>query len=265
VAAAEQKKKVLVTGAEGVIGTAVREFLADKYDLYALTLTPQDFPSHVGNIADFEQIRPAFDGMDAVVHLAASADIETPWNDVLNNNLIGTYNVFEAARQAGVRTVVFASSNHAMGMYEIDGKPELYELDDPRTYDHTVEIRPDSLYGVSKAYGEALGRFYSEMHGMRVVCLRIGAVRGNDNPFAPEILTTPRPLIEPLTPEQRKKRMAAMWLSRRDSAQLIEKSIDADHVPFAIVYGISNNARQFLDITLARDLLGYEPQDGATP
>ena len=104
-AATEPKKKVLVTGAEGVIGTAVREFLADKYDLYALTLTPQDFPSHVGNIADFEQIRPAFDGMDAVVHLAASADIETPWNYVLNNNSIGTYNVFEAARQAGAKTV----------------------------------------------------------------------------------------------------------------------------------------------------------------
>ena len=108
--------------------------------------------------------------------------LETPWEDVLHNNIVGTYNVFEAARQAGVSRVVFASSNHVIGMYELDGAPGLYETDDDRSYDHTAEQRPDSLYGVSKAYGEALGRMYMERYGLRVFCLRIGAVRAHDDP-----------------------------------------------------------------------------------
>lgn len=259
----ERKRRVLVTGAEGVIGAAVREYLGDHYELRALTRRPADFPSHVGDIADFDAIRPAFDGIDAVVHLAASSSIESPWENVLPNNLIGTYNVFEAARQAGVRTVVFASSNHAVGMFEVRGKPDLYELEDPRVYDHTIEIRPDSLYGVSKAYGEALGRFYMEQHGMRVICLRIGAVRADDNPYSPDNIGSPRPLLEPLTPEQRRNRMRAMWMSRRDCVQLIQRSIEAEDVPWAIVYGISNNPRQFWDLSHAREVLGFEPEDGA--
>ena len=175
-------RRVLVTGAEGVIGTAVREHLGGRYELTSLTLTPQEFPSHVADIADLDAIRPAFEGVDAVVHLAASPAIETPWEDVLHNNIVGTYNVFEAARLAGVERVVFASSNHAVGMYELDGAPGIYEADDERRVDHTAEIRPDSLYGVSKAYGEALGRMYVERHGLRVFCLRIGAVRAHDDP-----------------------------------------------------------------------------------
>src|SRR6185503_18118438 len=132
--------RVLVTGAEGTIGAAVREHLAGQYELTFLTLTPQEFPSHVADIADLEAIRPAFDGVDAVVHLAASADLEAPWEDVLHNNIVGTYNVFEAARQAGVERVVFASSNHTIGMYEVDGAPGLYDPDDERSYDHTAEL-----------------------------------------------------------------------------------------------------------------------------
>ena len=116
-------RRVLVTGAEGTIGTAVREHLADRYELTSLTLTPQEFPSHVADIADLDAILPAFENVDAVVHLAASAALETPWDDVLHNNIVGTYNVFEAARQAGVSRVVFASSNHVVGMYEMDGAP----------------------------------------------------------------------------------------------------------------------------------------------
>ncbi len=168
---------MLVTGAEGLIGSVVRRELGGRYELIALTLTPQSFPSHVADIADLAAIEPAFVGIDAVVHLAASPAVETPWEEILPNNLIGTYNVFEAARRAGVPRVVFASSNHVVGMYEVDGAPEIYGVDDRRVYDHTAEIRPDSLYGVSKAYGEALGRLFVERHGMSVFCLRIGAVR----------------------------------------------------------------------------------------
>ena len=250
--------RVLVTGAEGTIGTAVREHLADRYELVSLTLTPQEFPSHVADISDLDAIRPAFDDVDAVVHLAASAAIETPWDDVLRNNIVGTYNVFEAAREAGVSRVVFASSNHAVGMYELDGAPGLYEPDDRRSYDHTAELRPDSLYGVSKAYGEALGRLYMERHGLRVFCLRIGAVRANDDPTVPST----SPLID-LDAAGQRNRMRAVWLSRRDCAELIAACLKVADVDWAIVYGVSANPRRFWDLEHARDLLGWEPQDAA--
>jgi len=109
-------RRVLVTGAEGTIGAAVREHLAQRYELSSLTLTAQEFPSHVADIAELGAILPAFEGVEAVVHLAASPAIETPWDDVLHNNIVGTYNVFESARRAGVERGVFASSNHAIGM-----------------------------------------------------------------------------------------------------------------------------------------------------
>jgi NAD+ dependent glucose-6-phosphate dehydrogenase len=251
-------RRVLVTGAEGTIGTAVREHLADRYELVSLTLTPQEFPSHVADIYELDAIRPAFDGVESVVHLAASPAIETPWDDVLRNNIVGTYNVFEAARQAGVSRVVFASSNHAVGMYEVEGAPGLYDVDDERSYDHTVEIRPDSLYGVSKAYGEALGRMYVESHGLRVFCLRIGAVRQNDDPTEP----SENPLID-LDSEGRRNRMRAVWLSRRDCAELIAACLDVEDVAWALVYGVSANPRRFWDLEHARELLGWEPQDAA--
>lgn len=251
-------RRVLVTGAEGTIGTAVREHLGDRYELSCLTLAPQPFSSHVGDISDLESIRPAFANVDAVVHLAASPAIETPWADVLRNNIVGTYNVFEAARSANVERVVFASSNHAVGMYELEGAPALYDVDDERCYDHTAEIRPDSLYGVSKAYGEALGRFYVDRHGLRVFCLRIGAVRESDEPTVP----SENPLLD-LDADGRRNRMRAVWLSRRDCAELIARCLDVDDVSWAVVYGVSANPRRFWDLTHARELLGWEPQDAA--
>lgn len=255
-------RDVLITGADGQVGTALREYLGDEFNLRSLTLHPQDFPSQVGNIADLEAIRPAFEGVQAVVHLAASAPVESAWEDVLQNNLIGAYNVFEAARLAGVDRVVFASSNHAIGMYEFEGSPELFELDDERVFDHTVPIRPDSLYGVSKAYGEALGRYYHERHGMAVYCLRIGAMRGDDDPFAESVIAGGGGILE-LTPEQTRKRMRAAWLSRADAARLVRQCLTVTEPRWALVYGISDNPRQYWDLGHARAVLGYDPRDSA--
>jgi nucleoside-diphosphate-sugar epimerase len=254
-------KKVLVTGAGGVIGKVVREHLADRYDLTLLSRRPLEVPGVVADVADLEAIAPAFVGMDAVVHLAASSSVQSSWEDVLQKNLIGTYNVYEAARRAGVDLVVFASSNHAVGMYEVEAAPALYALDDSRRIDHHAEIRPDSLYGVSKAYGEALGRYYVENHGLRVHCLRIGTCRADDDPRSPAIATASSWL--PLTPEQAYSRLRATWLSHRDCAQLIARCLDADHIRFGIYYGISNNPRQFWDLDHAREEIGFQPEDAA--
>ena len=256
------KKRVLVTGAAGTIGSVVRQYLGDRYELHALTLEPAEFPSTVANIADLYAILPAFEGMDAVVHLAASAAVETPWSDILPNNLIGTYNVYEAARRAGVERVVFASSNHTIGMYEFDSSPGVYALDDERVWDETVEVRPDSLYGVSKVYGEALGRHYVDRYGLRVFCLRIGTVTAADDPRAPSV-TAKSPALLNLPVDERLNRMRCTWLSHRDCAQLIQRCLDVEDLNWAVVYGISNNPRQFWSLDRARKLLGYEPVDGA--
>jgi nucleoside-diphosphate-sugar epimerase len=256
-----ERQRVLVTGANGVIGQAVYEYLSDRYELHALTRRPADFPSHVADVSNLEAILPAFEGMDAVVHLAASASVGAPWDDVLKNNLISTYNAFEASRRAGVKAVVFASSNHAIGMYEVESAPGIYDLADRRVFDHTADIRPDSLYGVSKAYGEALGRYYQENFGLRVYNLRIGSVRADDDPRGPKVPEGSFWLD--LTPDQKYDRMRATWLSRRDCAELISACLEAKDVPWAVVYGISNNPRQFWDLSHAKELLGWEPKDSA--
>src|SRR5918995_353713 len=178
------RMRVLVTGAGGLIGRLVMEGLDDQYDLVGLARDLSGYATVIADVSDLDALVPTMEGIDAVVHLAADSSVQAPWERVLPDNLIGTYNVFEAARRAGVKKVVFASSNHAIGTYETEGAPEIYELDDPRSYDHTVEIRPDSLYGVSKVYGEALGRYYADHHGLAVFCLRIGGVRAPDDRWA---------------------------------------------------------------------------------
>jgi len=254
-------RRVLVTGAEGRIGTILRERLAARYELRALTRATAAFPSHVADIADLDAIRPAFEEVDAVVHLAASPDVVAPWEDVLHSNIVGARNVFEAARLERVGRVVFASSNHAVGMAEVDGAPAIYDPGDPRVLDERAEVRPDSDYGASKAFGEALGRMYADRFGIRVVCLRIGSVLADDDPSGPEALAGAA-WMPWLTDDDRRARIRATWLSHRDCAELVRCALEAD-VRFAIAYGVSGNARRFWSLDVARESLGFVPRDRA--
>ena len=151
-------------------------------------------------------------------------------NGILDHNIKTTYNVYEAARRQGVRRVVFASSNHAIGMYPRSQKigPD-------------VPVRPDTYYGVSKAFGEALGRLYSEKWGLEVACIRIGTVNAEDKPLTARHLST--------------------WLSHRDAVGLIRACLDAP-LNFQIVYGVSKTSRAWWDMRPA-EALGYSPQDNA--
>ena len=236
------QRRILVTGSDGLIGKLLIDAWRDSptYEAVGLARKPGPYADVIGDIANFDAIRPYFDGVDAVVHMAASSAVGSTWEQVLPSNLIGAYNVFEAARQAGVEQVVFASSNHAIGTNETENQPELWEIDDPRIWDETAEIRPDSLYGVSKAFGEDIGRFYYDKWGLEFIALRIGW-------FLKE------PYKEPGYGR-------AMWLSPRDCAQAFTRATEAE-VPFGVFYAISNNPDHPWDLTDAVVKLGYRPQD----
>ena len=246
------KDRVLITGMSGLIGGIMRQALEARYDLAALNR--RDVPGvrcHRADIGDFDAIRPAFDGVDIVIHLGAYAKITTPWEDILHNNIVGTYNVLEASRQAGVRRVVFASSGSVIMRHELDAPySQLVEGPDaplPEDWSMITKLsppRPEGLYGCSKAWGEVLGRHYSERHGLSVICVRIGAVVTDDKPLEP--------------------RHFSVWCSHRDVAQMLEKCMTApDDLDYDIFYAVSNNKRRYRDIEHAREVIGYEPQDSA--
>lgn len=254
------KKNVLITGAEGVIGSYLRKTLAERYSLRLITREPvADLDSFVLDIAEVEKLLPVLKGVDAIIHLAGSSSVSSSWEEVLHNNIVGTYAVFEAAYQAGVQQIIFASSNHAVGTYEQEQAPAIYRQEHA-SLDHLVPLRPDSLYGVSKCFGETLGRFYADHRDMRVICLRIGSIAADDRPDGPSVALT-NPWLP--TPELRYERSRTMWMSQRDFARLVEKCIEATHIRFDIFYGISNNPHHFFDLEHARQVLGYIPEDSS--
>ena len=255
-------KSVLITGAEGNIGSSLRTVLAERYSLRLLTREPESaLESFVADIADLDAILPIFEGMDAVVHLAGSPSVQTPWADILHNNIIGTRNVFEAARRQGVKQIVYASSNHAAGMYEEERAPALYQRRSGFVLDHLAAVRPDSLYGVSKCFGEALGRFYAERYAMSVYCLRIGSVLLGDDPTAEAVRHGSEWLG--LSEADNLRRMAATWQSKRDLAREVTACLEAQDVRFGIFYGVSDNPYRFWDLDHARSVIGYVPEDRA--
>ncbi|PSQ65727.1 MAG: NAD(P)-dependent oxidoreductase [Halobacteriales archaeon SW_9_67_24] len=239
---------VLLTGASGRVGEAILNRLGEAYDWRLIDREPPTGePDHeyiVADVTDEEAVRNAMRGVDRVVHLAGDPRPEAPWDSVLADNIDGTRTVLAAAADAGVEKFVFASSNHAVGAYETDERvPDLYRTGDEFRLDGTELPRPSNLYGVSKATGETLCRYYHDATGMSAVCVRIGN------------LTAEHPPVE-------YERGQAMWLSYRDCAHLFERCLEAEY-DYEIVYGISDNDRKYYSIERARDVLGYDPQDNS--
>ena len=244
---------MLVTGMAGQIGGIIRRELGECYELSGIDrVDVEGTPTRAADIANLNDILSAFEGIEAVVHLGADPSPQASWESVLSSNIVGTRNVYEAARLSGVKRIVFASSNHAVGNYPLRQDPykaiydgRLGEVRRPFAPLTTDLLRPDSYYGVSKAFGESLGSYFHDEYGISVICLRIGWVMTPDDPsFSPAALS--------------------LWLSHRDAAQLIQRSIDAPlSVGFAIVNGESDNTLSIWDIESTRRILGYVPEDGA--
>jgi uronate dehydrogenase len=201
----------------------------------------------------------ALRGCETVVHLAGVVAVDLDWETNYSVNIGGTYNVFEAARRNGAKRIVFASSNHCVGMHEVQNTPRIYEPGFGRVIGTEEPYRPDGLYGVWKAFGETLGRFYSDKYGMQVACIRIGSITKEDDPRDPSVRESSGWLG--LTDEQKFQRYAATWMSQRDFARLV-RAILAHDVPYAVVYGVSDNATRFWDLEPGRAIYGFWPQDG---
>jgi uronate dehydrogenase len=223
-------KTVLITGAAGDVGTHLRRELAGNYRLRTSDKRPlkpargeRFMKADVSKMTDALRITK---GVDAIVHLGGYS-VEGPWPAILQANIVGCYHVFEAARQNGVKRIVFPTSNHAVGFYRRD-----------QAIDHRVYPKPDSRYGVSKVFGEALGSLYADKYGMQFLMIRIGNVN-------------PAPID---------KRRLSIWCSPRDIAQLVSIGIDHPEIRFEIVYGVSGNQRSWYDNSNAVRL-GYRPQD----
>jgi len=170
---------IAVTGAAGTIGTRLCADLQADHRVVRIDIQDADV---IANVRDLDAMTNALRGCDAVVHLAGVVAVDSSWEDTYSINIGGTYNVFEAARRAGVKQIVFASSNHAVGMYEVENAPHIYEPGFGRVVGVTDPYRPDGLYGVWKAFGEALGRYYSDKFGLNVACVRIGSITKEDDP-----------------------------------------------------------------------------------
>ncbi len=236
-----KRRSVLVTGAAGNIGSYFCARSHKKYDLI-MVVRDRDKDSkkierfgrlETGDVRDLAQMKKLCKGVDTVLHLAADASPEATWDSVLSLNIEGTYNTFVAAKSAKCRRFIYASSIHAVSGYPAD-----YQV-------HTEDpVNPGDLYGVSKCFGEALGRYMAEKENLSTICLRIGG-------FQPDEAMKSEKGIQ----------MLDAWVSRRDLNQLIEKCIDVETLKFAIFHGLSNNRFKRLDITDARELVGYTPQD----
>lgn len=234
------KRKVLMTGAAGRIGSFLTVHLVDRYDFVLSDITPpaepHGFPFAEANITDLEAMKKLCQGVDTVLYLAADPRMEAPWDSLLPNNLVGAYTIFQAAHEAGCRRVIFASSVNA-----VFGYPAEVQV-------HTnMPVRPLNLYGASKAWGEAVACFYADQRNLSAVCLRFGWVIDREELQVP----LDHPWLD-------------IVLTYHDLAKLVAASIEApDELRFGVFHGVSNNRWKRLDIGDARKILGYEPEDDA--
>ena len=226
--------RLLLTGAAGALGRQLRPRLkrlcatlrlSDIGDLGGAAAGEE---LQAARLEDAQAVHKLLDGVDAVVHLGG-VSTEQPWQPILEANVMGVVHLYEAARKHGVKRIVFASSNHVTGFYRQD---EVISPQDP--------VRPDGFYGLSKAWGENVSRFYFDRHGIESACLRIGSS----------------------FPEPKDRRMLATWLSYDDLDRLVTACLTTPVLGHAIVYGMSDNTNVWWDNTSARHI-GFRPQDSS--
>jgi uronate dehydrogenase len=242
---------VLVTGAAGRIGSILVPELARDYDVLAIDKRRGASTRRL-SVNSLRRLARSLHGMRAVVHLAADARLGAPWKSAVRTNIRGTWTLLEAARLAGVRRIVYASSNAVTAGYERDepwasvvtGRyTGVDSVDFPRI-STTFPVRPTGAYAVSKIFGEAACRYYADYFGISAICIRIGSVYTDNRPH--------------------ELRDFATWLSNDDLIRLVKASIEAPHnFPYAVFYGVSANTLRIYDTDDIEQLIGARPLDNA--
>lgn len=227
-------KKILITGANGRIGRVLVDGLRriDAYEIIATDVVPDTARSVAQvDVTDFAALNSALAGVDTIIHLAWFMKSSDFHDRIVPVNIEGMYNLYEAARLNGARRVIFGSSNHATGFYPAD-----------RMTTPDMPMRPDSLYGLGKCWGELVGQFYADRYGISVMNVRIGNFSVENRPGS--------------------LRAARIWISHRDIVQLMRCCIEADEtIRFLTLYGTSGNTRNWYPIDYLEDLIGYRPMD----
>ena len=237
--------KLLITGSEGLIGKILVKNLKN-YDIIKLDQFDVDNGNYIKvDISDYELLKKKIEPLlpiNTIIHLAADHRVNADWDSVVKNNIIGTKNIYELAKNFKIRKVIYFSSNHVTGGYE-GFPPRLHRENNPEVININHPIRPDGYYATSKVFGESIARQFHELYDIDSICLRIGSVLKDDNPT-------------------KNKRFMKTWLSHLDLIQLTEKSI-ISKVKFGIYYGVSDNTGRFWEISNAFEDLKYLPIDNA--
>ena len=228
-------KKIALSGAAGQLGRVLRKALLERgVDLRSAAgskpLEPLVAGEDVmhGDLRDPAIVDKLLDGVDVLIHMAGTS-VERPLPEIIENNLRGLVEVYEGARRHGVRRIIFASSNHSIGMYPVEDKLAL-----------DCEFRPDGFYGLSKMWGEGIARLYWDKHGIESVCVRIGSCL--ERPTEPRHLST--------------------WFGHRDLLHFLDRCVEAENVGFLTIWGVSANTRSWWDNSGA-ERLGYQPTQDA--
>ncbi len=226
--------RLLLTGAAGGLGSMLRERIKPWAEVIRLSDLHDMGPAREGeeimccDLADRDAVLKLTEGVDAVLHFGGIS-VEDRFEPIMQANILGLSNLYEAVHKSGVKRVIYASSNHVVGYYRTT---EVVDADMP--------LRPDSLYGVSKCFGEALSRYYFDRFGIETVCLRIGTS------FA----------------DMRSQRMMVTYLAYDDLVELVRCSLFTPRVDHTIVFGVSDNKRLWVDNRKARHL-GYQPKSSS--
>ena len=229
-------KTILITGASGRVGSALVKYFDRIGNPYTLRLADLEITEERGvniDVTDFSSCKSACEGVDTVVHLAGVASPDSPFDQVLPVNIVGTYNIFQASSEAGVKRVIYASSAQTIEGYPLDIQVKT-----------DMPVRPKNLYGVSKAYGEALAAYYAYQKNVEAVAIRIGAFE-----YQHEW-------------SQLNSRDLSAWTEPNDLCSLIVKTIEVDLTdnPFIIAHGISDNRFKRLDLSDTKRIFEYDPK-----
>lgn len=266
------KKRILITGGSGKIASVLTNLKGELTftDIVEPTKnsTSYNYNFIKGDLANKKFSNDVVLNHDIIIHLAASSSPMSRWEDVQKNNITAFQYLMDAAIKNNVEKIIFASSNHVVGMYEIENAEVYHNSNENKNkISENSPPRPDSFYGVSKLFGENLGRYYSDKYGINFISLRIGSIldKEHDHPFGYAEIERMKENIERGDIEYQKlvNRLKSTWLSRRDFLQIIEKSINYQDTSFEIFNSISDNHRAWLSIDKAKQILDYSPIDDA--